>query len=209
MQYSYNDILNLNHSSRLKLINGITGIKSANLIGTKSHQGHSNLAIFSSVVHLGSNPPLLGFVLRPQSKVRRHTYENILESGYYTINHIHHSITEKAHYTSTKFEEHTSEFSRCNLTEEYINGFQAPYVKESQVKIGLQFVESINIQSNDTTLVVGQIEFIHLEDELIDDLGYLNLEKAGTVGIGGLNSYYKLQHKADYPYARLGHTPEL
>ncbi len=42
----------------------MTGIKPANLIGTISKNQVSSLAIFSSVVHLGSNPALLGFVLR-------------------------------------------------------------------------------------------------------------------------------------------------
>ena len=29
----------------------------------------------------GSNPALIGFILRPQEKIRRHTYENILEKA--------------------------------------------------------------------------------------------------------------------------------
>ena len=37
---------------RLNIINSITGVKPANLIGSISDNGHSNLAIFSSVVHL-------------------------------------------------------------------------------------------------------------------------------------------------------------
>ena len=44
---------------RLNIINSITGVKPANLIGSISENGHSNLAIFSSIVHLGSNPCLL------------------------------------------------------------------------------------------------------------------------------------------------------
>ena len=52
---------------RLNLINSVTGYKPANLIGTKSRGGISNLAIFSSVVHLGSKPPLIGIVTRPNT----------------------------------------------------------------------------------------------------------------------------------------------
>ncbi|PTL98815.1 MAG: flavin oxidoreductase, partial [Candidatus Arcticimaribacter sp.] len=50
---------------RLNMINSCTGYKSANLIGTQSKEGNTNLAVFNSVVHLGSNPPLIGFILRP------------------------------------------------------------------------------------------------------------------------------------------------
>ena len=58
------------------MINSITGYKSANMIGSRSNSGNENLAIFSSVTHLGSNPPLfLSFTLRPNT-VPRHTYKN-------------------------------------------------------------------------------------------------------------------------------------
>ena len=61
---------------RLNLINSITGYKSAQLIGTQNNAGATNLAVFSSVIHLGSNPPLIGFILRPTT-VPRHTFANL------------------------------------------------------------------------------------------------------------------------------------
>ena len=94
---------------RLNLINSITGYKPANLIGTKSTKGQSNLAIFSSVVHLGSKPPLIGIITRPNT-VPRDTYRNIIESNYYTINHISKNMVERAHFTSAKIRDDESEF---------------------------------------------------------------------------------------------------
>ena len=89
MHLSKQDILNTSRINRLNLVNSITGIKPANLIGTISKDGNSNLAIFSSIFHLGSNPALIGFISRPDKKSRRDTLNNILETKYYTINHIH------------------------------------------------------------------------------------------------------------------------
>ena len=192
---------------RLNLINAVTGIKPANLIGTRSNNGISNLAIFSSIVHLGSNPALLAFVLRPQKEVRRHTYENILENGCFTVNHIHRAFMQKAHYTSVKAEKEVSEFDLCALTEEYVEGFHAPFVKESKLKIGLRHKESIPIKQNDTILVVGEIEHLMLAKEAVNEEGYINLEEMENVGISGLNSYYGLSKLADYPYARLEEIP--
>jgi hypothetical protein len=54
------EIANLDSKFKLNLINSIGGIKSGNLIGTKSSNGGTNLAIFFSNMHLQSNPPLLG-----------------------------------------------------------------------------------------------------------------------------------------------------
>ena len=64
MYFSNEDIKNLPRIKRLNLINSITGVKPANLIGTRSNV-NSNLAIISSIVHLSTNPPLLSFMLRP------------------------------------------------------------------------------------------------------------------------------------------------
>lgn len=187
---------------RLNLINAITGIKPGNLIGTKSNNGQSNLAIISSVVHLGSNPPFIGFVMRPNALVPRHTYENILENSFYTINHIHSGMIKNAHYTSGKFGKEISEFDACQLEEEYLNNFHAPFVKESRVKIGLKHIESIPISSSNTIMVVGEIVELHVPDKSLASNGYLNLESLDTIGIGGLNSYYTLEKKEEHPYVR-------
>jgi flavin reductase (DIM6/NTAB) family NADH-FMN oxidoreductase RutF len=209
MHLTHQDILETSKIKRLNIINSITGIKPGNLIGTKGKDGNTNLAVFSSIVHLGSKPPLLGFILRPTGDVPRHTYQNILDTGIYTINSIPNDKTKNAHYTSSKFEFGESEFEGCHFEEEYIDGFDAPFVKESGIKIGLSVVQTIDIELNGTKLVIGKVEHLIIDDALVSDEGYINLEKANAAGIGGLNSYYELKHIADYPYARLSELPEF
>ena len=109
------DFDDLDHLHRINLINSCSGFKSANLIGTKSNDGIPNVAIFSSVTHFGSNPPLLGIIFRPVSDVPRNTYENIKETGQFTINHIHRDIIEQAHHTSAKYDKRISEFDVTEL----------------------------------------------------------------------------------------------
>lgn len=70
--FSKEDISKMSSIYRLNMINSCTGYKSANLIGTKSKKGVTNLAVFNSVIHLGSNPPLIGFILRPTTVARAH-----------------------------------------------------------------------------------------------------------------------------------------
>jgi flavin reductase (DIM6/NTAB) family NADH-FMN oxidoreductase RutF len=206
-KYTHSDIAQMDRIKRLHLINSITGVKPANLIGTVSQDGHENLAIFSSVVHLGSNPPFIGFVLRPHFEFRRDTYNNMEHNGYYTINHVPASHTKQAHYTSAKFDEGVSEFERCGFTPEYLNDFPAPFVKESPVKIGLKKVNEIPIPQNGTLFVIGQIELIEVPDWVDEVNGKLNLEKLEIAGISGLNTYYRMQEVGDYPYARVEEVP--
>ncbi|WP_341225866.1 hypothetical protein [uncultured Arcticibacterium sp.] len=60
------------------------------------------MAIFSSVVHLGSNPAQLGLILRPQIEAQSDTHLNIQEMVFYTINHVSEAFAKKAHYASAK-----------------------------------------------------------------------------------------------------------
>ena len=100
--FKLNELLELDKIYRANLINSCTGFKSANLISTKSKDSIENVAVFSSVTHLSSNPPLLGFILRPTT-VERNTYDNLEKTGYFTVNHIHQSIVKDAHHTSAKY----------------------------------------------------------------------------------------------------------
>ena len=209
MYLTKKDIEETPRKKRLNMINSISGIKPAVLIGTKSKAGVSNLSIVNSTVHIGTNPAMLGYILRPTGEVRRHTYENILENEVYTVNHIHRSFIEQAHYTSAKFEAEESEFDACHLTEEYVDDFQAPFVQESVLKMGLRHVETVKITSNDTLLVIGAIEHLTIPDQAIDDRGYLDLGAIDDVGISGLNSYYELNKIAEFPYARAEETPDF
>ena len=192
MFFSKNDIDDFEFSYRINIINSITGIKPANLIGTKSKNGISNLAIFSSVVHIGSNPSLIAIFSRPIKKVVRNTFTNIMDTKYYTINHIHKEFYKKAHKTSIKYDKNTSEFSKCNFKEEYLFKFKAPFVKESKIKIGMKYIEHYKIKLNNTILLIGKVENITIPKSIISKQGYINLEKIDDVGISGCNSYYSL-----------------
>jgi len=192
---------------RLNIVNSISGIKPANLIGTISGKGQTNLAVFSSVFHLGSNPALLGMIVRPSGEVPRHTYENILETGYFTINHVPVSHVREAHHTSAKFDRSVSEFDACGFTPVWKEEFAAPYVGESPLQIGLRFEEEIPIRANGTILIISGIEHIYLPEDVLNENGYINLEVAGSAGISGLNTYYQLEKLASFAYARPGETP--
>ena len=186
--YSAKEIQEMPSRSRAHFMNCVTGFKSSNLIGTISNDGITNLAIFSSVTHLGSNPPLLGFVLRPHT-VMRNTFENLKETGYFTVNHVHETMIKSAHQTSAKYPAGVSEFGATGLTEEYRGEFKAPFVAESRIQIGCRFVNEYFLEENECRFIVGAMEQIYLQDEIVSEDGFINLEKAGSVSATGLDGY--------------------
>ncbi|MDG1660471.1 MAG: flavin reductase [Winogradskyella sp.] len=200
-EFSLNDINQMHHLYRINLINSCSGYKSANLIGTKDTDGISNVAVFSSLTHMGSNPGLLGFFLRPTTVIRD-TYDNIKTSGRYTVNHVYDDIIEDAHHTSAKYNSDVSEFDVTQLHEEYKDGFFAPFVKHSPIQMAMKFVEEYDIKANNTILLVGKIEKLYVPDSLIEKDGFINLSKAKVATINGLDGYAIPELKTRLEYQR-------
>ena len=199
------DIAGFEKVYRLNLVNGLPGFKSANLVGTASADGATNLAVFSSALHLGSDPALLGIITRPTT-VPRHTYANLKSSGCYTLNHVPEALAAQAHYTSANFPDSVSEFDECGFTAVYRDGFPAPYVAESALSIGLRLLEEHHI-SNGTVLLVGTVEHVYLRDEALRPDGTLDLVALGTATISGLDGYHAVQPAVRFGYARVGQLP--
>lgn len=192
---------------KIHLINSVTGIKPANLISTIGSVG-SNVAIFSSVLHLGSAPPLIGFVLRPSDGFERHTFENIHATGRYNINSVQQEFLDKAHMTSVKFPREVSEFSAVGLQEEFKEGWDIPFVKGSAIQLGLSFRDAIDIPLNKTKLVIGEIERIYVAESGVDSECRLDLSELNAAGISGFNGYYSFKREAEFTQPEIEAWPQ-
>lgn len=186
--FTVKDLLGLPSRYRANLINSCTGYKSCNLLATKNKNEITNVAIFNSIVHIGSNPPMLGFILRPTT-VARNTYKNLKETGYFTVNQVHKDMIADAHHTSAKYDEHISEFDKTDLNEVYLDSFHAPYVKNSPIQLGCKYINEYQIQENDTILIIGAIEHLYIDKKTMHPDGWAQLDKAETVSSIGLDGY--------------------
>ncbi len=186
--FTNKDISELNHIYKINMVNSLSGYKSANLIGTKSNEGKENVAVFSSVIHLGSNPPILGFIVRPTT-VPRDTYKNIKETGYYTINHIAESFIKNAHHTSAKYNSEISEFDMTELIATYLDDFKAPFISQSPIKIAMKYIEEYHIKANNVIMIVGEIQSVTIEEGLLQEDGFIDLSKGNIAAINGLDGY--------------------
>lgn len=186
---------------RLNLINSCMGYKSANLIGTVSKDGVTNLAVFSSITHLGSDPALLGFILRPTT-VPRHTYSNLRELGYFSVNAISESFIRSAHQTSANYPKEVSEFEATGITVEWKKGVSVPFVDQSPVQLLCKYLNEYTIHENGTLHVIASIEKIYVNESMLSDDYWIQLDKGGVVSINGLDGYAKTELIERLPYAR-------
>lgn len=184
---------------RTNLINSLSGYKSLNLIGTLSKEGISNLALFSQVFHIGANPPLVGILFRPDTVVR-HTLSNILETNFFTLNHVSSDFYKEAHWTSARWD--NSEFDATGLQEEYLNGFFAPFVSQSRVKLACKLIETQTLQVNQTVFMIASIEDVYVDEAGMRSDGSLDLNQLDTVTVSGLDEYHIGRKLARLGYAK-------
>ncbi len=203
MHLTPDDIAGRDREFRRHFFNTLPGPRGVHLIGTRGHRGTENLGVFSSVVHLGANPALLGFHLRPLT-VPRHTYHHLKATGWFTVNTLHPDFLEAAHQTSANYPLGESEFAATGLTPTYSEDCRAPYVKESAIRIGLTFEEEHPIAANDTLFIVGRVREVFVPDEMVSETGHVDHQRLDTLAVTGLDTYYRVVDGQRLGYARPG-----
>lgn len=189
-------ILDSEKRFRTKLINSLAGIRQVALVGTKSSARVENLAIFNSVIHLGAH---LGLISRPDT-VSRDTLENMMENGKYTLNFIDRKWVKDAHQTSARYAKEVSEFSATDFSSEYSGDCSAPFVKEAEIKIEMKLQQILDIEINNTKLLIGSVEWIQVPAERFTEdclVKHHNLLLSG-----GLDAYYSAEMITQLEYAK-------
>lgn len=199
-QFNNNNLSTMKQRQRAHFINSLSGFKSANLIGTQSNAGMTNVSIVSSVIHLGADPAYIAFINRPHT-VERNTLENIYETGVYTINHVNLDIFKDAHHTSARYPKSISEFDQTSLSAEYTD-FLAPYVEQSRIRMGVEFREKKDIELNGTVMIIGEIVEVLVESKLIQEDGKVDIVAAQTVSVSGLDEYHIATSLGRLAYAK-------
>ena len=198
---SSRDLEVMDQRVRIQFATSLPGVKPVCLVGTRNAAGIGNLAPFSSVVHLGSNPAMLGMITRPDL-VERHTLANILESRCWTLNHLHPAIVAAAHQCSARYPADVSEFEATGLTEHREPDFAAPFVAESRFRIGLELAELIDIASNGTKLIVGRVTLVQIDDAHLAEDGSIQLAGLDAVASTALDTYFGITPLVRLPYAK-------
>ncbi|NVK56000.1 MAG: flavin reductase [Alteromonadaceae bacterium] len=206
--FDESDINNMAQRYRANFVNSLSGYKSANLIGTASAQGQTNLTIVSSVVHIGAHPPLMGMIMRPHT-VRRDSLENIKATGVYTVNAVPVELYAQAHQTSARYDESASEFTQCGFNEYWRAGFAAPFVAQSPLQVGLELAETIDLTVNNTVLVIGRIKQVSVDKTRIDQDGGIDINALDLACISGLDTYHEANAIAKMAYAKPDNPPKL
>ena len=204
MNWSKVEIEGLERFFRANLINSVTGFKSLCLLGSRDAAGRENLAVFTQVIHIGADPPMLGILFRPVID-GMHSLANIRETGWFTLNHVLDGEAQDAHWTSARWE--VSEFQVTGFDPEYLPQIPAPFVKGSRVRMALQPVREILIEENGTTLLLAEIQYLEVPDYALSEDGFADLLIAGSLAGTGLDGYASVSGLKRFSYARPKEKP--
>ncbi len=111
-------------------------------------------------------------------------------------------MVKKAHQTAARYPESVSEFEAVGLTPLFSRTMMAPYVAESMIQVGLEWRETLDIKSNNTKMVVGEVVEVILAANYIANDGFIDLQKAGSLTVAGLDAYHTTSKLFRLSYAK-------
>lgn len=192
---------NLPERWRAQLINSASGFKPLVLLATRNSNNIDNLAVFSQLIHLGANPPLLGILFRPDS-VPRHTLENLQTQGMATVNAVRYADRRAAHQTSARYAADVSEFDAVGLQREFRPEWPLPFVHGCPVQWAVRLQSLLPIAANGTQLAVLEVVHLYIAEGGVLEDGYVDLAALGVATVNGLDAYHRTDSLDRLPYAK-------
>ena len=141
------------------------------LVTTRSREGVVNAAPFSSYSLVSSDPPSLLFTtVEKPSGEKKDTLRNIEETGEFVVNSAQTSMLKEVAACGADHPPHVSEVEITGLTTIDSVVVSVPRLHESKINFECKLLQQVSVGSNGKgVIVVGEIVYIHLSDEIIVD----------------------------------------
>ena len=163
-----------------KLLTGTIIPRPIGWISTIDDKEINNLAPFSYFNMVSSDPPCVMFSTRRDNNKNKDTLNNVLNNNEFVVNLVTLDVVEQMNATSASVEAFTDEFELAKLTP-----IDSVLVKPKRVKESLVHLECEKIHhyfiDNETNggacVVIGKIKIIHIDDSILMDNNYIDLDK--------------------------------
>ncbi len=163
-----------------KLLTGTIIPRPIGWISTIDANGINNLAPFSYFNMVSSDPPCVMFSTRRDDNKNKDTLNNVLQNNEFVVNLVTLDIVEKMNTTAASVGSEIDEFELANLTP-----IDSVMVKPYRVKESLVHFECVKIHhffinnesSGGACVVIGKIKTIHIDDSILLENNYIDLEK--------------------------------
>ena len=154
-----------------RVLTGVVVPRPIAFVSTVSTDGIVNLAPYSFFNAVAYDPPTIVFSSSRRAPTKeKDTLANIEATGEFVVNIVVDDIAEAMNKTAAEYPADVSEFEIAGLTPAPSDRVKAPRVAESPVNMECRLVQVVPIGSGDHAhgLVIGEIIWMHVRDDIID-----------------------------------------
>lgn len=177
-----------------KLLTGLVVPRPIALVTTLSASGVVNAAPFSFFNVVGSDPPLVVFAPGVYSP---HSHDNIRANGEFVVNLVSEDFAHNMNVCAVDFPDGISELDAAGLTTEPSARIAVPRIAQSPASLECREHTTLSIGRN--RLVIGEVVFLHVRDEIVDENLHISNEKLALIGRLAGGGYTRTQDTFEIP----------
>ena len=149
--------------------------------------GIRNLAPFSYFMAITDDPPTLAFSCSPRrsetGRTRKDTARNVEATREFVVNVVDDPLDERMNLSSGDYPPEVDEFALTGLTPAPGVRVRAPRIAEAPISMECRLDRIIPIGNGPSSLVLGQIVYFHVRDEVYDPAtGRIDMHRLRPVG---------------------------
>ena len=152
--------------------------------------GVRNLAPYSFFNGVSGQPPMLIFSAGQREGRAKDTLANVSATKEFVWNVASEHIAQHMNLTSGHYPSDTDEFAISGLTPAPSVKVKAPRVKEAFVTMECVLVQTVPLPRSEYTLVIGEVVYMHISDEILDARGRVDPLKLKPIARLGGSSWY-------------------
>jgi flavin reductase (DIM6/NTAB) family NADH-FMN oxidoreductase RutF len=136
-------------------------------ISTVSGDGRFNAAPFSFFNGISHDPPMLCFSSARRADREKDTLRNVSEVGDFVANIVDDDLVAAMAACAEDYPREVSEFERAGLTPAPGRVVKSPTVAEAPISFECTVVQILPLPQSSYTLVIGQVVYFHVRDDLV------------------------------------------
>lgn len=170
-------------------------VKPVVVVGSYDNKGQPNIMTASWVGIVNSNPPMVAVSIRPS----RHSFQNVNETGAFTLNIPHKDQWHAADYAGTHSGRDKDKMKHLNLSAEKATAINAPFIKEFPLNIGCRVVKKIELGSH--IQFIGEITEVKASDNILTKNENIDMEKLQPFILGEDQYYWSIGSKIERAFS--------
>ncbi|RMH64540.1 MAG: flavin reductase family protein [Bacteroidetes bacterium] len=176
------DFTDLAPGDRYKLLTGVIVPRPIAFVTSQDERGRVNAAPFSYFNTMGADPPVV--VIGPGDRGPdrpKDTARNIAATRQFVVNLVDEALVERMNLAATDFPPEVSEVDALGLATAPSVRLDVPRLADAPAS--LECTEVVTLTIGHTRMIVGQVHYLHIRDDLIDpERLYVRTDRLHLVG---------------------------